>query len=53
VQFYFDAIGEMLAWLVDHNVPARHQEQSLATSKKKPLAFVRGCCPKNVRTRAL
>jgi hypothetical protein len=30
VQFDLDAIGEMVAWLVEQDVPARDQKQSLA-----------------------
>ena len=46
VQFDLDAIGEVLARLVDHHVPAGHQEQALAALEEKaagigqqPLSF--------------
>ena len=46
VQFDLDAIGEVLARLVDHHVPAGHQEQAFAALEEKaagvgqqPLSF--------------
>ncbi len=42
MQFDLDAIGEMVAWLVDHDVPARHQEQSLATLEEEAARICQG-----------
>ena len=35
VQLYFESIPEMLAWLVDYHVSARHQKQPFVTLEEE------------------
>jgi hypothetical protein len=52
VELDLQAVGEMMALLIDYDVPARDQKQVLIALKKKPLAFVSNRCCSKVQMRA-
>ena len=45
MQFDLDPVGEMLARLVDHHMPAGHQKQALIPLEEKPARIRHGLLP--------